>query len=353
MKKSNFLSSSYPHMELELRVEDFGKFRRLYAKGPHTHVVARDVTACEECHLDLPFSSKFIEQLIEWSDHGIFHFIGTRLCNDTFNEGPRKTIYRFCPDLKGRVVLDFGSGLGQLSPFFFDRGAGQVILTEIDDKLLELSKTYLTDLGHAGNCRFFLFKENDELSMIEDGSIDVIVASEVFEHILPCYRKQALQTLYSKLKPGGTLVITAPNRMFPKDGHTTGLWFAAWLPARLGAWYARTFASWRWKNRSTETLLRQGLRQYSYFEARKVLKPLGARELCLEYPRDDEGSTPHRSLKGRVFYRTLELMFAIVLKRFGPWEAWQPSLEIAWAKPVGHARPSENARSGGKGRVTH
>ena len=328
-------------MEVQFRIEDLGGFRRLHAKGPHTHVAARGAMMCEECHVELPFSAKFIEQLIDWDSHGLFHFIGERLCNDAFNEGPRKTINRFCPDLAGCVVLDFGSGLGQLSPFFFERGARHVILTEIDDKVLALSRTYLADLGHVEDCRYFLVEENDELSVIEDGSIDLIVASEVFEHILPRYRKTTLRTLYSKLKPGGTIVITAPNRIFPKDGHTTGLWFAAWLPAGLGAWYARTFASWRWKNRSTEAMLRQGLRQYSYFEAKKVLKPLGARDLCSEYPRKDGGSMPRRSSKARVFCRALDALFAAVLKHLGPWEAWQPSLEIAWAKPGVQAQPPD------------
>jgi len=321
-------------MELELRVEDFGEFRRLYASGPHTHVSAPNATTCYECHRDLPFSVRFIEQLIAWDSRGIFHFIGERLCDDTFNEGPRRIIQRFCPDLAGQVVLDYGSGLGQLSPFFFDCGAAHVILTDIDGDVLELSRTYIADLGHASSCTFFLIKEDEDLSMIEDGSIGVIVASEVFEHILPRYRQRTLRSLYAKVKPGGLLVITAPNRLFPQDRHTTGLWFAAWLPARVGAWYARTFASWRWKGRSTEAMLRQGLKQYSYFEARKVLKPLGARDLCSEYPRKDGGSAPHRSLRGRLFFRALDVLFEVVLKRFGPWQAWQPSLEIAWAKPA-------------------
>jgi SAM-dependent methyltransferase len=330
-------------VELRFQVEDHGAFRRLYSKGPHTHDSGRGASTCEECEVDLPFSVKFIEQLIDWDSRGIFHFIGERLCNDTFNEGPRRTVYRFCPDLTGRVVLDFGSGLGQLSPFFLERGARQVILAEIDTKLLELSKTYLADMGHAKKCRYFLIREGDELAFIENESIDLIVASEVFEHILPHYRKTTLRTLYSKLKPGGIIVITAPNRMFPKDGHTTGLWFTAWLPAAIGAWYARTFASWRWKGRSTEDLLRQGLRQYSYFEAKKALTPLGARDLCSEFTSKDRGSAPGRSSKTRVFYRVLSLSFSVVLRHFGPWEAWQTSLEIAWSKPPIQDRPRENA----------
>ena len=322
-------------MSLEFDIEDFGTFRRLYTKGPHTHEAAKGAEICEECYVDLPFGSKFIERLIEWDTRGIFHFIGERLCNDTFNEGPRRIINRFCPDMSGFAVLDFGSGLGQLSTFFFERGARHVILAEIDDKLLELSRSYIEEFDHHDDCTYLLVEEGDELAGIEDGSIDLIVASEVFEHILPRYRAKTLHTLYSKLKPGGIIVITAPNKLFPKDGHTTGLWFTAWLPTKIGAWYARTFASWRWKGRSTKDLLRQGLRQYTYFEARKVLKPLGANDLCSEFPAVDKGLKNRRSLKARVFYGVLNIAFVLVLEHLGPWEAWQSSLELAWSKPRG------------------
>jgi 2-polyprenyl-3-methyl-5-hydroxy-6-metoxy-1,4-benzoquinol methylase len=70
--------------------------------------------------------------------------------------------------------------------------------------------------------------------MIGNESLDLIVASEVFEHTLPRYRRNTLRMLYNKLKPGGVIVITAPNRLHPKDTRTTGLWFTAWLPARIG-----------------------------------------------------------------------------------------------------------------------
>jgi SAM-dependent methyltransferase len=321
-------------MSIEFDIVDLGTYRRLHTKGPHTHEAANGAEICEECIVDLPFSSRFIEQLIDWDPRGIFHFIGERLCNDTFNEGPRRLVSRFCPDLSDFVVFDFGSGLGQLSPFFFERGARRVILAEIDDKLLELSRTYMEDLGYHDRCTYILVDECDELTVIEDGSIDLIVAAEVFEHILPRHRARTLRTLYAKLKPGGIIVITAPNRLYPKDGHTTGLWFTAWLPPGIGAWYARTFASWRWKGRSTENLLRQGLRQYTYFEAKKVLKPLGALDLCSEFPAPDKGLEKRTRLKARLFYGALHIAFALFLERLAPWEAWQASLELAWVKPL-------------------
>jgi 2-polyprenyl-3-methyl-5-hydroxy-6-metoxy-1,4-benzoquinol methylase len=320
-------------MAVKFSIEDFGDFRRLHAQGPHTHKIAKDAEVCNACYLDLPFGSEFLQQLIEWDPHGVFHFIEGRLLNESFNETAKNAIRRFCPNLENRRVLDFGSGQGQLTSFFYECGAEEVILTEIDKKLLDLSKSYLYDLGYAEQSEFILIHEDDNLSMIEDESINVIVASEVFEHILPKLRKNILRTLYSKLSPGGIIILTAPNRLFPKDGHTTGLWFAAWFPPKIGAWYARTFASWRWKDWETDDLLRQGLRQYSYFEARKVLKPLGAKDLCIKYPLRDRNFIVPMSVKARLFDKVLRFMFRIFLKHIGPWEAWQSSLVTAWMKP--------------------
>jgi 2-polyprenyl-3-methyl-5-hydroxy-6-metoxy-1,4-benzoquinol methylase len=317
----------------EFEVEDFGTFRRLHAKGPHTHEAKKGAGICEECYVDLPFSSTFLRELTDWDPHGVFHFIAERLCNDAFNEAARNAVDRFCGDLTGASVLDFGSGFGQLSPFFFERGAREVTLAEIDDRILALSRTYMEDGGYGGRSRFLLIRESDGLSEIEERSLDLIVASEVFEHVLPRYRADTLRALFSKLKSGGIIILTAPNRLFPKDTHTTGLWFAAWLPPSIGARYALKCASWRWKNRSTEELLRQGLRQYSYFEARKVLKPLGAEDLCAKYPAEHEGATEPRSLRAHAFYKTLNLLFALLLRQLGPWEAWQPTLVTAWSRP--------------------
>lgn len=142
----------------------------MHTKGPHTHESAKGTNACEECTVELPFSARFIRQLLDWDSVGFFHFVGERLCNDTFNEEPRKLVERFVPELSGSRVLDFGSGLGQLAPFFFKCGARQVLLAEIDQKLLELSRTYLEDMGYSEKCSYFLVEENDELSMVENGS---------------------------------------------------------------------------------------------------------------------------------------------------------------------------------------
>lgn len=318
-------------MSIEYKIEDFGNFRRLHIKGFHIHHISKK--KCTDCHVDLLFSLKFLKKIIDWDRKGFLKFIEVRLLADSWNKGNKKLIERFIPDLSGKRVLDFGAGLGQLGLFFFKKGAKEIILTEIDEKLLELSEIYLKDIGYGGNYKFYMIEENDKLSFIKDESIDLIVASEVFEHIYPESRKNILVNLYRKLSQGGIIIITAPNKLFPKDGHTTGLWFAAWLPTKIGAWYARTFSS-RCRGWSTKFLLQQGLRQYSYFEVKKVLAPLGAEDLCSIYPLQYPLEEDHlKNPKKRIYYKTLFFFYNIMLKHVGPWEAWQRYLSLAWVKP--------------------
>ena len=68
-----------------------------------------------------------------------------------------------------------------------------------------------------------------------------------------------------------------------------------------------------------------------YFEAKKVLKPLGAEDLCLKYPKREK--IKRKTLKGILIFGILGVMHNILLKHFGPWEAWQSSLITAWSKP--------------------
>jgi hypothetical protein len=55
-------------------------------------------------------------------------------------------------------------------------------------------------------------------------------------------RAVCVDEIHRVLKPGGDLFIfDTPNRVFPKDLHTTQVWFIGWLPERL----ARHYAIWR------------------------------------------------------------------------------------------------------------
>ncbi len=328
-----------PGAPVDYRVEDHGEFRRLYAKGPHTHSAFR---VCHECSVDLPFTAEFLRQFVRYSQECspdiVFRWIEGRLCNDAFNCTPRELLRRFRPDLTGCSVLDFGAGLGQFAAFLADKGAARICVAEIDARLLSLSRTYLNGRPDRDKFRYILVEQGGPLAAIEEASLDVIVASDVFEHVLPRLRASTLADLYSRLRPGGMLILTTPNRLFPKDNHTTGLWFATWLPAHIAMRYARTFSR-RCARWTPAEFHEQGLTQYSYFEARRVLKPRGALDLCTRHPKCAaqilREIRAYSTFKTRAFLYVVFGLHCAALRFLGPWEAWLPTVDVAWQKPAG------------------
>jgi SAM-dependent methyltransferase len=64
-----------------------------------------------------------------------------------------------------------------------------------------------------------------------DGTFDVAVFANVFEHIPPAERDVSLDEIYRVLKPGGIVVGQLPNPYFPIESHSR-LPFMGWLPTR-------------------------------------------------------------------------------------------------------------------------
>jgi SAM-dependent methyltransferase len=64
-----------------------------------------------------------------------------------------------------------------------------------------------------------------------DGTFDVAVFANVFEHIPPDERDGSLREIYRVLKPGGVVVGQLPNPYFPIESHSR-LPFMGWLPSK-------------------------------------------------------------------------------------------------------------------------
>ena len=72
----------------------------------------------------------------------------------------------------------------------------------------------------------------------QDRYFDMVVCNAVFEHIHPKEREDHFKEIYRLTKPGGKIIIRGtPNRFFPKDGHTSELWFVPWLPLSIAKYY--------------------------------------------------------------------------------------------------------------------
>jgi ubiquinone/menaquinone biosynthesis C-methylase UbiE len=112
---------------------------------------------------------------------------------------------------KSWIILDVGTGFGiyiyQLSHYAkscIGIDIAKENLYEANKRKIETENIELVQMS-AEN---LAFKEN---------MFDAVIMIEVFEHVLD--DGKALNEIYRVLKPGGKLIITAPNKLFPFETH--------------------------------------------------------------------------------------------------------------------------------------
>lgn len=135
-------------------------------------------------------------------------------------------------EVKGKKVLEFGCRDGSSFITFLSMGAGKIVGMDIDEDMLELSKMIYSDLG----CNNIEYRKNeiDKNLPAEDNEFDIISCNAVFEHIHPGMRKKYILELQKKLKTGGYFIVSdTPNKLWLKEGHTTGIWFLNFLPFKV------------------------------------------------------------------------------------------------------------------------
>lgn len=111
-------------------------------------------------------------------------------------------------DLKGKRVLDVGCGIGIYSWAFFNESA-EVFGIDIDKENIKKARK------QAPGVRF-LTSEGENLPF-ENDFFDIIFLNEVLEHVKD--DKKTISECLRVLKPGGKIIIFAPNRFFPFETH--------------------------------------------------------------------------------------------------------------------------------------
>jgi len=114
-------------------------------------------------------------------------------------------INRYAP-LTGKRLLDVGCGLGMYVRQF--RAFSQATFgVDIDLEKLQEAAADLPNLAQS----------LAEALPFPDNTFDVVLLHEVIEHVRS--DGQTLKEAYRCLKPGGRLVIFAPNRLYPLETH--------------------------------------------------------------------------------------------------------------------------------------
>jgi SAM-dependent methyltransferase len=108
--------------------------------------------------------------------------------------------------LRGKRILDFGCGRGDLLAHLFQHGLGARGLEFSPDSATQVSARF------AGDPRFGGVELVEELpSSLPDGAFDVVFLVEVIEHLLDDQIPATLTEIERLLAPGGVVVVTCPN----------------------------------------------------------------------------------------------------------------------------------------------
>jgi ubiquinone/menaquinone biosynthesis C-methylase UbiE len=163
-------------------------------------------------------------------------------------------VERAAGGLIGKRVLDCGCGSGAYADSYAASGASVVGVEYSRDKLR-------AEHRRAGARARLLVGDLAHLP-IASNSFDVAVLNEVLEHVPD--ESRALAEIWRALRPGATLIVLSPNRLYPFESHGVAwrangralpvyLPFVPYVPLVVGGrifdYWARNY--WPWQLRAT------------------------------------------------------------------------------------------------------
>lgn len=156
-------------------------------------------------------------------------------------------------EVKDKIIVDVGTG-GGVYIHNLAHCAKFCVGIDIDERNLYETKKIIK----AKNVEFILMQA--ESLAFNDNTFDVVIMIEVLEHVVN--DKKVISEIYRVLKPGGKLIVTALNKLFPFETYgfrigskiygTRGLGYPllTYLPQRLRKYVAnaRVYTPWQLKS---------------------------------------------------------------------------------------------------------
>jgi SAM-dependent methyltransferase len=111
----------------------------------------------------------------------------------------------------GETLLDVGCGEGLIAFAALERGAGEVVFSDVSTDLLGVCEEAARDLGVVDRCRF-LEASADDLHAISDESIDVVTTRSVLIYV--SRKRDAFCEFARVLRPDGRISLYEPINRF-------------------------------------------------------------------------------------------------------------------------------------------
>lgn len=112
---------------------------------------------------------------------------------------------------EGDRVLDVGAGDGLIAFGALERGAGEVVFSDVSDDLLEHSRLLAEERGVLHRCRF-VNASADDLSAFDPGSFDAVTTRSVLIYVER--KHEAFTEFHRVLRPGGRVALFEPINRF-------------------------------------------------------------------------------------------------------------------------------------------
>jgi arsenite methyltransferase len=121
----------------------------------------------------------------------------------------------------GESLLDVGCGEGLIGFGALERGADQVIFSDISQDLLDFCCETAEALGVSSRCDF-VRAGADELTGIADASVDVVTTRSVLIYVAD--KARAFREFFRVLRAGGRVSLYEPINRFGMEHRLEGFW---------------------------------------------------------------------------------------------------------------------------------
>ncbi|MGH3001589.1 MAG: class I SAM-dependent methyltransferase [Gaiellaceae bacterium] len=139
---------------------------------------------------------------------------------------------------EGATLLDVGCGEGLIAFGALERGASQVIFSDISRDLLDFCRSAATDLGVLDRCEFVQAAAHD-LRAIAGSSVDVVATRSVLIYVED--KAGAFAEFARVLRPGGRISLYEPINRFAQEAGCPDV-FAGYDLAPLGGVVSKLLA---------------------------------------------------------------------------------------------------------------